>query len=537
MRVAIIAPPYPLAEAPAPPLGVSYVAAAFEKAGALVRIFDYIVSRYDPGKLRAQLDAFRPDVLGSTSVTLNFPQAAEILKTAKRHQPSLITVMGGPHVSFAAEDTLRQYPEIDLVVIGEGEATIEALMQRDMAASTWEEIEGIAFRREGMPFLTAPRDFIADLDTLPIPARHLLPLSRYQALGYPISLITSRGCPHACIFCQGRRMVGNRVRLRSPGLVVDEIEEILSYGMRRINVADDLFVSQRDRVREVCSEILRRQLRFSWSAFARVNTVDRETLALMREAGCDSISFGVETGNAEMLKRIKKGITKKQVRQAVQLCREVGILAHTSFIAGLPGETPETLEETERFAASLGSLYGYHYLTPFPGTTVREENDRYDLEILSNDWTRYDANRAIVRTKALTPEAIERFVGEFEAQIQKAWEAMVSGYHAGTNPPEIDMQVEGHLRMNLVYRLLSEDLIEQAGRVVAQDGGETRDSRLKILCRRIAAFTSEPLPLVEQTLGSFVSLGYLKESQSPGEIHWYWTHHSRCERLDLPDCQ
>ena len=128
MRVAIIAPPYPLEEAPAPPLGVTYVAAAFEYAGAEVRIFDYIVSGYTPEKLRAQLDEFQPHVVGSTSVTLNFPGAAEIVRGAKRHRPSLMTMMGGPHVSFAAVRTLETYPEIDLIVSGEGERTIGELM-------------------------------------------------------------------------------------------------------------------------------------------------------------------------------------------------------------------------------------------------------------------------------------------------------------------------------------------------------------------------------------------------------------------------
>ena len=132
MRVAIVAPPYPLEEAPAPPLGVTYVAAAFEAAGAEVRIFDYIVSRYTPEKLRAQIDAFRPDVLGATSVTLNFPGAAEIVCEAKRHRPSLITMMGGPHVSFAAERTLKDYPGIDLIVAGEGEGTIAELMAEEI---------------------------------------------------------------------------------------------------------------------------------------------------------------------------------------------------------------------------------------------------------------------------------------------------------------------------------------------------------------------------------------------------------------------
>ncbi len=533
MRVAVIAPPYPLAEAPAPPLGVTYVAAAFESAGADVRIFDYIVSQYSADKLKAQLDEFHPHVVGSTSVTLNFPGAAGIIRTAKRHSPSLITVMGGPHVSFDDTATLVNYPEIDFIVRGEGERTIAELMAKEMNPEAWTDIRGLTFRRDGRIVATDSQPFIEDLDTLPLPARHLLPLSRYQALGYPISIVTSRGCPYSCIFCLGRRMGGKRIRQRAAPLVVDEIEQILAYGIDRINVADDLFVSHSGKVKEVCEEILRRSLRFSWSAFARVNTVDRETLLLMRKAGCDSVSFGVESGNPEMLKRIGKGITLEQVREAVSLCREAGIIAHTSFIAGLPGETPETLRETEEFAASLGSLYGYHHLAPFPGTTVREEVEKYDLEILTDDWTRYDANSAIVRTSALSPEEIERFVKTFEAQIERVWKSMVRDYREKTIQPEMILQVEGHFRMQLVYRLLAEDLIEKAGVFCLPKIGNRAEAILEELCLRIEQATAIDGELIRKTLRSFVASGYLKAESDGATVHWFWTHNNRVDHHRL----
>ncbi|MBN2438940.1 MAG: radical SAM protein, partial [Deltaproteobacteria bacterium] len=282
----------------------------------------------------------------------------------------------------------------------------------------------------------------------------------------------------------------------------------------------------------VCDEILRRGIRFCWSAFARVDTVELETLKLMREAGCDSISFGVETGNPEMLKLIRKGITPDQVRRAVSLCREAGIIAHTSFIVGLPGETAETLRETGEFAASLGSLYGYHFLAPFPGTTVREEVERYDLEILTDDWTRYDANSAIVRTAALSPEEMNRFVADFEGMIAKAWEEMVRGYHDGANTPEIDMQVEGHFRMKLVYRLLSEDLIEKCGVIPASDTAQSAALLQEALCCRIGETTGVEGGLIRRTIRGFVEKGYLRAAFSDGECGWHWTHNNRIERLD-----
>jgi len=329
-------------------------------------------------------------------------------------------------------------------------------------------------------------------------------------------------------------MVGNRVRLRSASLVVDEIEQVLSYGIDRINVADDLFVSHGGRVKEVCDEILRRGIRFNWSAFARVNTVDRETLKLMKEAGCDSISFGVETGNPDMLKLIRKKITLEQVREAVDLCKETGIIAHTSFIVGLPGETLETLKETDEFAASLGSLYGYHFLAPFPGTTVREEVDKYDLEILTDDWTRYDANSAIVRTSHLAPEEIDHFVAEFEAQIDSVWQEMVRGYHEKTNAPGIDFQVEGHFRMKLVYRLLSEDLIEKAGAFpLPEKSDRSNDGSLEELCRRIEEVTGVERALIRKTLRSFVNSGYIKADIAGDRLKWYWTHNRQVDRMPI----
>lgn len=538
MRVAIIAPPYPLEEAPAPPLGITYVAAAFEAAGAEVRIIDYIVNGYRPEKLRAALDAFQPDAVGATSVTLNFYGAADILRTAKRHNPDIVTLMGGPHVSFDAENTLTAYPEIDLIVRGEGEKTIAELAPLLKDPQTWPGVRGIAFRRNGRLVVTEDREFIEDLDTLPLPARHLLPLSRYQALGYPISIITSRGCPYSCIFCQGRRMVGKRIRKRSARLIVDEISHILSYGIDRINVADDLFASDRERVREVCGEIRRRGLSFTWSAFARVNTVDRETLQIMRETGCDSVSFGVESGNPEMLKRIRKNITLDQVREAVRLCNETGMIAHTSFMVGLPGETGQTLEETKRFAGSLGSLYGYHFLAPFPGTTVRENVDQYDLEILTNDWSRYDANSAIVKTSALSPEQIEAFVAEYDREIREGWERQIRGSREKTNTPYEDLQVEGYFKTQFVYRLLSEDLMERLGDIplsggapaVNRGGGNGGEAdAFEELCRRLEAATGADPALIRKTLRGFIEKGYIKSWSDGSHLTWHWTHNNRAD--------
>ncbi len=530
MRVAIIAPPYPLEESPAPSLGASYVAAAFEAAGSEVKIIDYIVARYTQEKLKKELDTFNPDIVGATSVTMNFPVAVDIIKTAKRHNPSIITMMGGPHVSFDAAGTLQTYPEIDLLVVGEGERTIMELMPRIMDNREWANIKGIAFRQNGKVVITEPRELIDDLDSLPLPARHLLPLSRYHALGFPVSIITSRGCPHSCIFCLGRRMLGNRSRHRQASLVVDEIERILSYGFSRINITDDLFTSGKAKVREICEEIRSRRLKFAWSAFSRCNTTDRETFEIMHAAGCDSVSFGIESGNPEMLKRIKKGITLELARKAVNACKEAGIAPHASFMVGLPGESPETLRDTQEFAKSLDIIHGYHFLAPFPGTTVREEIEKYDLEILTDDWARYDANSAIVRTSKVSSEDINQFVAEFDNEVNKDWEGLVQGYREKTNLPEEDFRVEAHFRLQLVYRLLSEDLIETHGSLPVDPLSHVPRETVDLLCQRITEATGSDSGLIHKTIKHFIDVGYLKSRPADKNLIWYWTHNNRIDQ-------
>jgi radical SAM superfamily enzyme YgiQ (UPF0313 family) len=329
-------------------------------------------------------------------------------------------------------------------------------------------------------------------------------------------------------------MVGKKVRKRSVARIVDEIEQILSYGINRINVADDLFASDKTRVTEVCGEIKKRDLSFTWSAFARVDTVDRETLKIMKETGCDSVSFGVESGNPEMLKRIRKNITLDQVRQAVRLCNDAGMIAHTSFVVGLPGESMETLEETKRFAGSLGSLYGYHFLTPFPGTTVREELDRYDLEILTHDWSRYDANSAIVRTSSLSPEQINTFVGEFEREINEGWEKQVRGYYEKTNTETENLLVEGNFKTRFVYRLLSEDLIESLGcNLILNPAIDDREMILEeaaeLLCLRLESATDTDPALIRRTIRLFIEKGYIKLRQDGKTPAWHWTHNNKMD--------
>ncbi len=517
MKVALIAPPYPLEEAPSPPLGICYVAAACEAAGAEVRIIDYIVSEYTPEKLWRLLDEFAPDVVGATSVTLNFLAGAEILKAVRQHCPSVVTVMGGPHVSFDAKNTLTRYPEIDAVIIGEAENTLMQWLPAAKNRAAWHDIKGLAFFENEEFIATGPGELIRDLDALPLPSRHLLPLSKYKALGFPISIITSRGCPNKCIFCLGRKMVGFKVRYRNPVRVADEIEMILASGFERINIADDLFTANKRRVKAICEEIIRRNLNFGWSAFARVDTVDEETLAIMRKAGCDAVSFGIESGNPEMLARVRKKITLDQAREAVTACRKVGMIAHASFMVGLPGENHQTMQDSFDFARELDIEHGYHFLSPFPGTTVRDHIDDYDLQILTDDWNRYDANTPIVETSQLKPEDMTAFVNRAYQSIIQTWEEKKKRYAEGNATSRETLEVESEQRLKLIYHILSTDLIEEEGFLdVSGDGPAAA------LSRRIASKVDMAPDFVGRYIRQWHEKGYLGFFYDNERIKWEW---------------
>jgi hypothetical protein len=202
-------------------------------------------------------------------------------------------------------------------------------------------------------------------------------------------------------------------------------------------------------------------------------------------------------------------------------------------MVGLPGETPESLRETQEFARSLNILYGYHFLAPFPGTTVREEIERYDLEILTHDWSRYDANSAIVKTSSLSPEEIERFVADYDEQINIFWEKMVRSYREGTNASEDDLRVEGYFKAQLVYKILSEDLIESCGTFSPENldyGGFCPDKgEIQYLCRRIMEKTGMDKGVTEKTLEHLVNSGYLRLRRHDGNVVWNWSQNNRVD--------
>jgi hypothetical protein len=224
-----------------------------------------------------------------------------------------------------------------------------------------------------------------------------------------------------------------------------------------------------------------------------------------------------------MLKRVRKGITLAQAAEAVRMCKKAGMLAHASFMVGLPGETKDTLRRTDDFARSLDIMYGYHYLAPFPGTTLCEKVERYDLQILTRDWSKYDANDAIVKTSELVPQDIRDFVARYEAEVNGDWQKVVDNYNTGKNTSYDDLRVEGQSRTKITYAILKEDLVEKLGVIDAAllNGGS--DSAGKILVERMKKTIAGDPHLIENILHDFISRGYLTTDFSDRGCTWRWT--------------
>jgi anaerobic magnesium-protoporphyrin IX monomethyl ester cyclase len=403
MRIALVSPPY-TAEALVgrtasmkvvlnivPPLGLAYLAAVLEKDGYDVRIFDCSIG-ISLSQLMDHLKEYQPDVVGITSTTPAFHDARGTAEGVRQILPKTVIVLGGAHVSAVPENALS-YDCFDVGVIAEGERTMLELVRHieGNGLSDLTGIAGLAFREDGQVILTEFRGYIMDLDTIPFPARHLLPpLSAYSPTPasyrrLPLAvLMTARGCPYQCTFCD-RKVFGNLTRGHSPDRVVAEVEEALNrYGAREIRFFDDTFTYDKKRVMEICEKILQKGLRFPWTCLTRVSAVTKELLKRMKEAGCWQVLYGLESGDPRVLASLKKGNTVEQNEQAVRWAQEVGLGVRGDFIVGTPAETMESLERTLAFAKRLKLDYAhFNKFVPFAGTELYQElvNQGYEFDI------------------------------------------------------------------------------------------------------------------------------------------------------------
>lgn len=395
VKVALINPPLlpgMFRHHPLVPLGLAYLAAVLENADYNVKVFDCPplgISREDLGKM---LVKFSPNFVGITCMTMTYPSAIEVAIMAKECLPETLVGVGGPHVTFYDEEALRECSSIDFVVRGEGEQTMLEIVARIKNGEKISKVHGITLRKNGEIVRTPDRILIQDLDKLPYPAYHLFPMDKYQIFGKKIMpIITSRGCPFQCSFCVTSRMVGKKFRARSPESVVNELEWLKNeHEADAFCFYDDTLTLDKNRIIKICSMIKERKIGVPWDCQTRVDQISLEILRSMVDAGCQLVSFGVESGSDKILSKIGKGTTVEQNKKAVMLAKKIGLLVAVSIIIGYPGETNETLKETLKFLWETKPDDAYLcFATPYPGTELRRRLNDLGWE-MSNNWVDYD---------------------------------------------------------------------------------------------------------------------------------------------------
>ena len=367
-----------------PPLGLGYIASSLTNRGVSVTLVDCTFLTKEEALRKILLS--KPQIIGIYSMFSMKKQSIALARLVRSNCETLIA--GGPLPTLNPSDFLNDF---DIVVIGEGEKTIVELFDAFEKNLGLSKIDGIAYKEKtnGQIKITSSRLVIQDLDSIPFPSRDLFDNHSYKdhysrKSGYTItSIITSRGCPFRCDFCS-RSVFGNEFRTRSAANIVDEIEAIMEYGYDRIWFADDCFTISRKRLIDICDEILDRRLKIGWECLSRVDTIDREVVGKMKEAGCMRVFFGIESGNDSVLAIMNKQITAEQARRAVFMVKEAGIRVGAFFILGYPGESDQTVLDTVRFSSSLPVDYlSFTLPYPIPGTPLYE---RTKDEIAALDW-------------------------------------------------------------------------------------------------------------------------------------------------------
>ncbi len=390
-RICFIIPPNPILDSPLMqiPLGVLYMGAVLERTGFKVFISDMRVEQQiNPALIPTDYNFY-----AVTATTGEYHYAKELANLLTRKEPQAHLVIGGSHATHKPRETLSD-TKYDSAVIGEGERTIvELLESRDL-----DTVKGLAWK---LPLnkikINEPRPLIQDLDTIPFPARHLLTYdhvftrdlyygARYGRGEVGTALTTERGCPYRCAYCANW---DRKLRLRSIENVVQEIEQCKEvYKCSRFKIVDDEFGMPRWRALKLCEAL--EPLNLSFRVATRVDVVDPELLAAFKRAGCDEISFGVETPDENILKVVNKHETLQQSKNAVKWAKEAGLRVKTYFMVCLPKETWNSIEKLKAFVkATQPHKWTLSTFIPYPGCDVAKNPEKYGVKILEHNFSKY----------------------------------------------------------------------------------------------------------------------------------------------------
>jgi anaerobic magnesium-protoporphyrin IX monomethyl ester cyclase len=390
-----------------PALGLAWLAAVLEERGHNVQILDAHAESMDIDAAGRWVESHGPfRIVGLTATTPLIGNALRLADIVKTQDPSTKIILGGVHPTVLPEEVLGN-ASVDMVVRGEGERTLLAIAEE----APVESIAGVSYRLDEQVHHNPEREFIKDLDSLPFPAYHLLPMSRYRpatgaAKRLPAtSVLATRGCPGTCTFCY--RMFGRSLRYRSGQKIAEEVALLIDrYGIKEVCFYDDTFPAVKKVVRSFCQSVADMKLDLTWSCFSRIDTFDDDTFRMMKEAGCHQVMFGVETCDPVVAANIKKKIDSERVQWVVKACQKIGLDVRLAFLLGSPGETRESMEESIRFAIRLSpDLAQFNIVTPFPGTEMFNWADKNGYLVTKN-WDDYDLSNPVMELPSVSSETV-----------------------------------------------------------------------------------------------------------------------------------
>ena len=359
----------------------------------------YLRTLADPGapiwaEIRSAVAEFDPGAVGISAKTQNFPAAMKVARIAKAHNPNTMVVLGGPHATLSTVDAL-DCPDIDVAVVGEGEVTLVELLKGWENGVPLSEVAGLAYRQDGRTVFTSTRANMPDLDELPFPAEAAPQVLRHyerypaEAFGYVFS---ARGCPYSCTFCESKAIWTQKTRWRSPKNVVEELKLLMRRGVRYVYFDDDTFGINPRYIEELCRLIETECPKLKWGCEITVGVVKERSIDWMRRAGCVRVNIGIESGNNQILRSVKKGHTIEKAYPAVDLCRSNGIEVGAFFMVGFPEETEETLQDTLQAIQKINAdNIMLSIFTPYPGSELFEVckelgvvDDDFDITIYNH---------------------------------------------------------------------------------------------------------------------------------------------------------
>jgi len=334
-----------------PPLGIGYLGSTLRQDGHDVALYDFEQS--SEGEIREAIKKEGPDVVGVSCFTLARGAAFDVVRLVKKINCGIHTVLGGSHATAFPEQILNHYPEVDAVVLGEGEVTLKKWI--DCLSDDRNPVnipDGVACRSGGKVVINGRAPFMENLDSLPFPTRKLnnnpayKPFPEHYKQGTQMSMIASRGCPYRCQFCSTSVFWGARYRMRSVDNVIREIEQLINEGIEDIEILDDALTVKKTWIVALCNEIKKRKLKFDWTATTRANYIDEEICNAMKRAGCRRVILGIESFSDKILKQIHKGINSDQAVGAIRLAQKAGLKACCLLMVGNPGETWDTINDS-----------------------------------------------------------------------------------------------------------------------------------------------------------------------------------------------